>query len=111
MGESVPFRETNSGILIFVRLTPKARSNRIDGIAHEDTGQARLKVKVRAVPKKGAASTALIGLLAKTLDVAKSSLSLVSGTTDRRKTILLTGNHETMRPLLQALLNRLESAT
>lgn len=50
-------------------------------------GHARLKIRVRAAPDKGAANTAVIKLLAKALGVPKTSLSLISGQTARMKTV------------------------
>ena len=44
-------------------------------------------MRVRAVPEKGKANKAVENLLARYFGVAKSSLSVVKGATDRVKTI------------------------
>jgi uncharacterized protein len=55
-----------------------------DGLSH-------LKIRVRAVPDKGAANAAVLKLLAKSLGMPKSALELVSGHTARVKTVRVTG--------------------
>jgi len=46
-----------------------------------------LKVKVKAPPEKGKANKAVIKVLEKTLDLAKGSIEITSGTTSTRKTV------------------------
>lgn len=54
-------------------------------------GSHHLKIRVRAIPDKGAANAAVIKLLAKALGVSKSALELVSGHTARVKTVRVCG--------------------
>ena len=87
---------------LFVRLQPGASSERIDGIYRPDEATTSLKVTVRAQPEKGKANKALIKLLAKTLRLAQSDLTLTAGTTHRNKTVLASGAEradETVRRL------------
>lgn len=72
--------------ILRVRLTPRGGSDRIDGWSEDDQGQV-LKVRVAAAPVDGKANTALIVLLAKTLKVRKSAISIISGNTSRIKRI------------------------
>jgi uncharacterized protein YggU (UPF0235/DUF167 family) len=72
---------------LHVRLTPKSTIDRIDGWGTDDRGRAFLKVRVRAAPIEGRANAALLALLAKTLDLPKSRLSLAAGDTARLKAI------------------------
>ena len=76
---------------LFVRLTPKASQDRIDGWDSDDKGRRYLKIRVRAAPVEGKANMALIAFLAKTLKAPKSHLSLVSGDTTRLKQIEIDG--------------------
>ena len=70
---------------LIIHLTPKASRNKIEGWALDAEGQKVLRVKVTAVPENGKANEALIKLLAKTLHLSKSKISLIRGTTARVK--------------------------
>ena len=72
-----------------VRLTPRGGREAIDGWAVDGDGRPYLKVRVAAPPVEGAANTALLALLAKTLGVPKSSLSIASGAGARLKLVEL----------------------
>ena len=84
-----PLRETKDGVELFVRLTPKASHNRIQGLYFDNKEQCYLKVTVTSPPVDGEANKAIIHFLAKKLGVAPSSLDLIRGHTDRHKTILI----------------------
>ena len=74
-----------------MRLTPRAARDAIDGIGIASDGNAHLVARVRALPEKGAANTALEKLAAGWLGVPKSSIKVVSGSTARLKTVRVTG--------------------
>jgi uncharacterized protein (TIGR00251 family) len=97
---ALPFSAAADGVRVAVRLSPRARRNGIDGLAEEAGGGVALKVAVTAAPEGGKANAALIGLLAREWRVPKSSVSVVRGTTDRHKTLLIAGASE---PLMQRL--------
>ena len=68
-----------------------------------------LLARVRALPEQGAANTALIALLAKSLKLPKSSLSLDSGGKGRVKTVTASGEPALLAEALarlQAMLDR-----
>lgn len=79
------WRAVPGGIELFVRLTPKAGRDRIDGIAADADGRQYLAVRVAAAPVEGAANAGLISFLAKSWRLPKSAFSLVSGETQRLK--------------------------
>ncbi len=87
-----PFKPVADGVRIAVRLTPKASRNAIAGMAPSGQGETVLKVMVTAVPEAGKANEALIKLLAKQWGIAKSSISLVAGATDRNKIVHVAGD-------------------
>ncbi|NMN70567.1 DUF167 domain-containing protein [Rhizobium sp. 57MFTsu3.2] len=91
-------------IHITVRLTPSGGRDAIDGVETDAEGKAHLKARVTAVPEKGKANKALIALVAKSLRVAKSSVSLASGETSRKKILRIDGDPEDLIRKLQALL-------
>jgi uncharacterized protein (TIGR00251 family) len=87
-----PFKPVADGVRVAIRLTPKASRNAIAGIAEAGQGESVLKVMVTAVPEAGKANEALIKLLAKEWGIAKSSISLVAGATDRNKILHIAGD-------------------
>ena len=74
-----------------VKLTPGASADRIDGWGVDADGRPVLKVRVRARPVEGEANAALILLLAKSLGVPRSAVSLARGEQSRRKMIEVDG--------------------
>ncbi len=86
-----PWRRHASGLVVRVRVTPKAQRDSIDGIEATSDGPA-LKVRVRAVPADGAANAAVVKLVAEWLGVAKSTATLLSGAKSRVKSVLISGD-------------------
>ena len=82
------------GIKLFIRLSPKAKREGLEGIYIDPDGNQRLKIAVPAAPVDGKANEALIKWLAKYLHVAKTSITLIAGETDRAKTLLISGKPE-----------------
>ncbi|WP_269220192.1 DUF167 domain-containing protein [Brevundimonas vesicularis] len=74
-----------------VRLQPGAAADRIDGWTSDVEGRPVLKVRVRARPIEGEANDALIRLLAKSLGVPKSLVSLGRGGQSRSKMLVVQG--------------------
>ncbi len=79
---------------LVIKLTPGASVERIDGWDVDVDGRPVLKVRVRARPVEGEANVALLKLLAKTLGVAKSAVSLDRGGQSRLKMIRVEGLSE-----------------
>lgn len=75
-----------------VRLTPKASRDRVEGLVANADGSMAVKAQVTAVPEDGKANAALIRLLSKEWRLPRSSISLVSGATDRRKVLFISGD-------------------
>ena len=100
---STPFRPRDNGIDLFVRLTPKAALDRIDGVETAADGRSHLKARVRAVPENGAANQALERMMAKALGVPVSAVSVVAGATSRLKTLRVVGDTAELVERLQTL--------
>jgi uncharacterized protein YggU (UPF0235/DUF167 family) len=90
-------------VTLHLRVTPNAGADRIDGTELRDDGTAVLRVRVTAVPDKGKANAAVIGMLAKALGVPKSALTLVSGDTARLKTIDVAGDPAALAARIDAI--------
>lgn len=101
---SKPFRLRDDGIDLYVRLTPKAAFDRIDGVETTADGRSHLKARVRAVPENGAANQALERMVAKALGVPGSAVSVVAGGTSRLKTLRVMGDAAALAKSLEALL-------
>ena len=95
-----PFEKHAQGVSLRVKLTPKAAANRLGGPVGAPDGGVLLKVSVTAVPEGGKANKALIKLLAKTWRLPKTSFSLLSGATARRKTLLIEGEPQMLLTIL-----------
>lgn len=83
-------------VRLYVKLAPKAAANRLEKVEAGDGGRCRLKISVTAVPEKGKANKALIGLLAKELGLAKRDISIQAGDISRLKTIDIAGHAQSL---------------
>ncbi len=92
MDHPVCYRLSPVGLSLFVRVTPNAGRDAIEGVEQRDDGSAVLRVRVKAVPDKGKANAAVVALLAKALGVPKSAVTVVSGETARLKTLAVVGD-------------------
>lgn len=89
--ESLPFQLTAGGVSVAIRLRPRAGRNRIEGIAHDGDGAARLRISVTAPPESGKANTAMVKLLAKEWKLAQRDISIRSGQRSRNKAVFIKG--------------------
>lgn len=87
-----PFRAVAGGVLLAVRLAPKARAARVGPVVAGSDGRGALKVAVTEAPEKGKANRALIRLLAKTLRLPQGALTVVRGLGERNKTVMIAGD-------------------
>jgi len=83
------YQTTQKGYVLRVRLTPNSSCSQIVGEFVDENGDSWLKISVKAAPEKGKANKELLAFLAKTLKVAKSSIELIGGQTDRYKKIMI----------------------
>lgn len=86
------FECCEKGLKIRLRLTPAGRAVRVDGLRQNVDGHWVLKATVTKAPEDGKANQALIKLLAKEWKVAKSTLDVIQGKTNRNKVLLLSGD-------------------
>jgi uncharacterized protein YggU (UPF0235/DUF167 family) len=83
----LPAQAADGGLRLFVRVQPKASRAGMGGVRTGADGRVRLTAKVRAAPDKGAANTELCALVARALGAPKSTVSVISGATQREKTL------------------------
>jgi uncharacterized protein (TIGR00251 family) len=83
----IPIHESAGGVGFAVKVQPRAKKNAIVG----ELGDA-LKISLTAPPIEGRANEACIEFLANLLEVPRSSVSIASGESSRRKVIRVTGS-------------------
>ncbi len=82
----IEIRDTPAGATFAVKVQPRARKNTITGEL-----DGALKLALTAPPAEGKANQACIEFLAKLLKVPRSSITIASGETSRRKVIRVYG--------------------
>jgi uncharacterized protein YggU (UPF0235/DUF167 family) len=90
-------------VRVVVRLTPRARADRLDGIARLPDGAPVLRVSVRAPPLDNRANEALLRFLAKEWELPSGDFTIVGGQKSRNKLVHVAGD-------LAVLLSRLSAA-
>lgn len=76
----------NLGNPLYVRVTPKAASNRLK-IDHKPDGTILIRAYVTVAPEDGKANKEVIALLSNALGLPKSSLTITRGLKSRDKTV------------------------
>ena len=107
MSRDAPFRSRADGILLTVRLTPRASRDGIDGVKLGPDGPY-VQARVRAVPEDGRANAALAELVAAQIRVAKSTVTIASGHTGRLKTLHIAGDASQLETRVAAWVERIE---
>ena len=105
LGVTSPLRPGKGGLLLSLRVTPKSSRDEVAGLHVAPDGSLSLAVKVTAVPDKGKANKAVIETLSRACHIPKSAFTLVSGETDRNKTVLVTGNPAGLEALIARSVN------
>jgi uncharacterized protein (TIGR00251 family) len=77
---------TADGCRLAVQVAPRAAANRLLG-----PYRGALKVALTAPPVEGAANAALVAFLAEVLDIPRSRITLVTGSTRRGKLLHIAG--------------------
>lgn len=90
-------------VRLSVRLTPNGGRDAIDGLETVSDGECYLKARVSVAPEKGKANKALIALLSKSLGISKSTLSIISGDTARKKILRIEGEPEDLMEKLNVI--------
>ena len=93
-----------------IRLTPRARADRLDGILRAADGAPLLKASVTAPPADGRANDALLALLAKSWGVPRRDLAIVGGAKSRNKTVHVAGDPAALLRRLAALFAAMPAA-
>ncbi|HTL17645.1 MAG TPA: DUF167 domain-containing protein [Patescibacteria group bacterium] len=91
MTTSAFIRSQSDGVLLSIKLQPRAASNEIGEVAGNE-----LKIRVTAPPVDAAANQALLRLLADLFGCGRNQIELVRGHTSRHKLVKILGITEQM---------------
>jgi uncharacterized protein len=80
------------GLRLAIRLSPRAKADRLVGIVAAAEGQHVLKASVIAPAEGGRANEALLQLLARAWHLPRRDLSIVAGSWSRNKAVQLAGD-------------------
>jgi uncharacterized protein YggU (UPF0235/DUF167 family) len=94
------YRVVPGGVMLAVRLTPRAARDVVDGVGRLSDGREVAVAHIRAVPAEGAANKSLLALIARTLDVPKSAVSIVAGGAARLKQVKVEGDVGTLSAMI-----------
>ena len=86
MTEASPFQFHRDGTMIDILVQPRASKTEIAGV-HDGA----LRIRIAAPPVDGAANDAVVEFLAKRLRIRKTDIEIVSGSSGRRKRVLVRG--------------------
>jgi uncharacterized protein len=106
LSDGLPWRENPDGVVLHVRLTPKGGRDAIEGVEAMSDGRAVLKARVRVAPEDGKANDALVRMIAKSLRVAPSAVTISAGHTARIKTLTIAGVAAELAVALAAAVKR-----
>jgi uncharacterized protein (TIGR00251 family) len=96
-----PWRVSDDGVSLLVRVTPKAGRDAVDGVLETAQGPA-LQVRVRAAATDGEANAAVAWVVAQWLGLGKTRVRIARGSKSRIKKIDIAGATGELGPLLAA---------
>ena len=83
---------TRDGLRVAIRLSPRAKADRLLAVAPTAEGGQAIKVSVTAPPQGGQANEALLQLLARAWRLPRRGLSIVVGAASRNKIVRVAGD-------------------
>ena len=87
-----PLIRARDGVRVVIRLSPRAKSDRLRGIAATAEGGRAIKVSVTAPAQDGRANEALLQLLSQMWRLRRGDLSLAAGAGSRSKIVRVAGD-------------------
>nr|WP_281290595.1 DUF167 family protein [Sphingomonas montanisoli] len=94
--------------MLAVRARPRGGRDAIERAAVDADGRCWLSVRLAAAPSDGAANAALVALVAKTLGIRRSDVTLAAGATARLKRLHVRGDATALGAAIDALIRGLE---
>lgn len=107
MFDAGPLTADARGARLAVRVSPRASSDEVTGVERDAEDRLWVIARVRAIPDRNKANVAIVKLIADEIGLAKSYVSVLSGTTNRNKVLLIEGDPGEIVPLLSEWLEGL----
>jgi uncharacterized protein len=85
------------GLRLAVRLSPRAKADRLGAVGADADGGLMVAAAVRAPPVDGCANEALLRLTSRTWRLPRRDLSIVSGAASRWKIVRIAGDLQELR--------------
>jgi uncharacterized protein len=92
-----------AGARVALKVTPRAPTSGVQGVAVDEIGRTHLAVRVSAPPEARKANAALIKLLAKRWRMPQRAFEVVSGAGARRKVLHIRGSPGELIARLRAI--------
>lgn len=83
------YRWRGPDLLLYCHLQPQAVRDEFVGVVRSDPHGERLRIRIKAPPLDGRANARLTAFLAQEFGVMQRAVHIESGTTGRRKTVLI----------------------
>ena len=99
-----PLIPTRDGLRVAVRLTPRAKADRLLAVASAADGRPVVKASVTAPAADGRANEALLQLLARAWRLPRRNLAIVAGAASRHKWVRVAGDPRRLLDRLSALI-------
>ena len=104
-----PLSLARNGVRVAIRLTPRAKANRIIAVTGGVGRSRTLKATVTAPPEKGRANEALLSLLASAWHLPRHDLAIIAGAANRQKIVQISGDPQRLFGRLGSLISALPS--
>jgi hypothetical protein len=102
-----PLKAAGDGLRVAIRLSPRARNDRLVAVAASAAGGHVLKATVTAPAEAGRANEALLQLLARAWHLRRGDLSIIAGSTSRNKIVRVAGHPQRLAEQLAPEIARL----
>jgi uncharacterized protein len=99
-----PLLPARDGLRLAVRLSARAKADRLNGVSVAADGGRVMAAMVKAPPEDGRANEALLQLLARTWRLPRRDLSIAAGAANRNKTVHVAGDPQQLFDRLAALI-------
>lgn len=105
-----PLSLVRDGVRVAIRLTPRAKADRIIAVADTAAGRRIVKVSVAAPPESGRANEALLSLLATAWHLPRRDLAIIVGAASRQKVVQISGDPHRLFGELDSFISALPGA-